>query len=96
MSVEKIQNKYDPERDIIPGGPDVNWVDMELLSLIEGLHKRVEYLEALIANAPRISPKTEVSFEEMTEHEDWLTENLPETNPPAQTENQRAPAHMGG
>jgi hypothetical protein len=70
MSVEMIQNKYNPEKDMIPGGPDVNWVDMELLSLIEGLHKRVEYLEAYIANLSHISPPAEPvddpSFDVMT------------------------------
>ena len=73
MSVEMIQNKYNPENDMIPGGPDVNWVDIELLYLIEGLHKRCQELEKEIAQLKN------------SDKPDWMIGNLPRTNPQRDT-----------
>lgn len=48
----RAMNRYDPEKDLIPGAPVVTWADMQafeaimaLLRLIENLQQRVEELE---------------------------------------------------
>lgn len=41
----EIERRYDPEKDLIPGGPDVTWVDAKLVDVIKGLSTRIDELE---------------------------------------------------
>jgi hypothetical protein len=41
----KIERRYNPERDLIPGGPDVTWCDAEMVGIIKHLVIVVEDLQ---------------------------------------------------
>lgn len=49
VTIEKIQNRYNPEHDL-PPGPPVTWVEMALLEIIIDLLGRVDELE----NQPQV------------------------------------------
>jgi hypothetical protein len=39
--IQKIENRYDPEFDIIPDGPRVTWAEAELAEAIKSLLARI-------------------------------------------------------
>lgn len=45
----KIDNRYNPERDTIPGGPMVTWAEYDLSQAIKELTQAVELLEKRVA-----------------------------------------------
>lgn len=54
--LEKIDGHYDPDRDVIPGGPMVTWAEHllavvcdDLLNEVAQLRKRTDELEAKVA-----------------------------------------------
>lgn len=49
MLLEELNEKYNPERDLIIGAPDVTHTDYKLMQIIEELKKQVDALEAKIA-----------------------------------------------
>jgi hypothetical protein len=44
--INTLHNRYDPERDIIPGTPMVTYTDYALLQIVIELKERIERLEA--------------------------------------------------
>jgi len=44
--IQKIENRYDPEFDLIPDGPRVTWAEAELAEAIKSLLARIAALEA--------------------------------------------------
>ncbi|MHB0964849.1 MAG: hypothetical protein ACYC36_00210 [Bellilinea sp.] len=49
QKIEEIERRYNPENDINPNGPDVNWVEISLVEIIKTLIKRIAELEARVA-----------------------------------------------
>ena len=47
-NVERVERRYNPERDLIPGGPDVTWADNEILNMIRTLAQAVDQLQAQV------------------------------------------------
>jgi len=43
--LERITEAYNPEFDVIPGGPNVTWAANDLAEFVMALVKRVEELE---------------------------------------------------
>lgn len=46
--IESVERRYDPEHDVIPGGPSVTWADTQLLNIIKCLITEVEGLQEQI------------------------------------------------
>ena len=43
--IEKIENRYNPEHDMLSGDVQVTWVDAELLELVKDLYAKIGKLE---------------------------------------------------
>lgn len=49
--IEKLNNRYNPERDLIPDAPWMTACDFELLDIVKGLLERIEALEEKLHEA---------------------------------------------
>jgi len=49
-SIDRISGRYDAEFDVIPGGPPVTWVDMELVSIIRRQQEQIHMLDDRLRN----------------------------------------------
>lgn len=47
-AIEKLESEYNPERDLIPGAPQVTWSDYTLLELVKDLYDEIEQLKKQI------------------------------------------------
>ena len=48
MSAERLEERYNPEHDIIPGAPEVTYTEMELIGMIKRLVIVIEDLQEQI------------------------------------------------
>lgn len=48
-AAEKVINRYDPENDLLPGGPYVTWAEYELAEELRYANTRIKVLEQRIA-----------------------------------------------
>jgi hypothetical protein len=47
-AADRIEGRYDPERDIDPNAPGMNYVEHELLEMVRRLVLEVERMQTLI------------------------------------------------
>ena len=47
--IQSLENKYNAEHDIIPGGPEVTFAEMELLQVVKFLVLELEELKEKVA-----------------------------------------------
>ena len=79
MNLQRIINQYDPENDLIPGGPRVTWAEMELAEAVTALLDRVTKLEAKIKQMERGEP--DPALAEYTETLNHWREQALDTGP---------------
>jgi len=46
--VERVERRYNADREVIPGGPDVTWADNEILDMVRTLAQAVDQLQAQV------------------------------------------------
>ena len=49
QSLDNIERRYDHTHDLIAGGPEVTWVDMELVRLMKLMAKQIDELQLQVS-----------------------------------------------
>jgi len=53
--IERVENRYNPENDTIPGAPSVTWADSQLLDIVKTLAMQVQDLQDQIREIPEVN-----------------------------------------